>query len=77
MVSAKIVQQARDFEYWFKWQGHWIYEYRANALRVLHERGIVGRPAWSAELERELAPWVAADPLPGLVAKWDAKRAAS
>ena len=71
MASPKIVAQAHAFVYWFKWQGHWIYEYRADAVRVLRERGIVGRPAWSAELEQELAAWVAADPLPALAAKWN------
>ena len=78
MESSVKAQKAADcFKFWFERQGHWVYEYRAEAVRVWRERGIEGRPDYTPEADALLADWVAADTLPALVAKWNAERAAT
>ena len=59
--------QAEAFKRWFSAAGHWVYEYRPEAVRVLRERGINGRPRWTAELGSTLQQWVDADPLPAII----------
>lgn len=68
-MDTKTAQQAKDVINWFSRCGHWVYEYRAEAVRVLMERGINGRPKWTPELGEALKSWVAADPLPGIIAR--------
>lgn len=65
------------FKYWFSQSGHWVYEYRAEAVRVWKQWGIEGHPNYTEEAGALLTDWVAADTLPALVAKWNAERAAA
>lgn len=53
-------QRADMFRAWYEWTGHWVYNGRANAVRVWRERGIEGRPGHTAAAEALLAEWVAA-----------------
>lgn len=66
--DPKIARQAEAVKCWFSQTGHWIYDYRAEAIRALREYGIQGRPRWNASLGAALQPWVDADPLPAIVA---------
>lgn len=70
-------QHADQFVRWFSTSGHWVYEYRAEALRVWRERGIVGRPTYTPGAGALLEAWAASDPLPALVAKWQAEQVAA
>lgn len=66
-TPGPVEQQADAFKRWFSSAGHWVYEYRADAVRVLRECGIHGRPRWTAELGAALQSWVDADPLPAII----------
>lgn len=61
-------QRADLFRNWYSAQGHWVYDGRADAVRVWRERGINGRPRHTAGAEALLAAWVAADWMPALAA---------
>ena len=74
-MNKQIDQRRADvFAHWFSSTGHWVYEYRAEALRVWRERGINNLPDYTPGAGALLESWVAADPLPALVAKWNAER---
>jgi len=75
-TPGQLPLAADSFRRWFEATGHWVYEYRAKAVRVWRERGIDGRADYTPALGTALQPWVDADPLPALVAKWNAERAA-
>lgn len=68
--------RADIFRRWFCSAGHWVYDLRAKAVETWRTRGIVNLPDHTPGAEALLAEWVAADPLPALIAKWDAERAA-
>lgn len=76
MSTLKHTQAAAEFVHWFETMGHWVYDYRAEAVRVWKQWGIEGRPNYTPALGAELQRWVDSDPLPALVAKWNAERAA-
>lgn len=73
--TVDVDAQAEAFKRWFSATGHWVYEYRADAMRELRQWGIKGQPRWTPELCSALQLWVDADPLPALVAKLNAEHA--
>lgn len=54
-------EKAEAFKAWYSAQGHWVYDTRAEAVRVWRDRGIIGRPQHTAEAEAILAPWLHAE----------------
>jgi len=54
-------EKAEAFKQWYSAQGHWVYDSRAEAVRVWRERGINGRPQHTPEAEAALAPWLHAE----------------
>lgn len=47
------------FKNWYKYSGHWVYETRAEALRVWVQRGIESLPDAPAGAAKHLAEWAA------------------
>jgi len=51
-------EKAEAFKAWYSSNGHWVYDSRAEAIRVWRERGITGRPQHTAEVEALLQGWL-------------------
>lgn len=65
-VVGAAARAAQAFRQWYERQGHWVYEGRAEAVRVWREHGITGRPVHTPAAEALLAEWIAADWMPAL-----------
>jgi hypothetical protein len=65
-VIGAPAADAQAFRRWYEQHGHWIYEGRAEAVRVWREHGINGRPSHTPAAEALLAEWIAVDWMPAL-----------
>lgn len=78
MEQASQISQQRveDIKRWYSSTGHWVYDTRAEAVETWITRGIEGKASAPTDARQMLADWVAADPMPALIAKLRAQEAA-
>lgn len=68
MNASQAQERVESIKRWYSSTGHWVYDTRAEAAETWITRGIEGKSSAPEGARQMLADWIAADPMPALIA---------